>query len=191
MLVLTHWQPDCPIVVETDASDYALAKILSLQEPNGELHLVTFLSWTFTSAELNYDVHDKELLAIYEAFKVWYYYLEGSTFPIDVVTDHKILEYFLTTKMLSRQKACWSEYLCAFNLVIRFWPNLMCLLVIWTTILKRGENIMVMLAHIIVDLFSHPNNYWPHSELLPYFLQSFMDLFHWMWKSLTKIFFLL
>ena len=69
VLVLTRWQPDCPIVVETDASDYTLAAILSLQEPNGELHPVTFLSWTFTSAKLNYDVHYKELLAIYEAFK--------------------------------------------------------------------------------------------------------------------------
>ena len=90
------------LVVETDASDYALAAIFSLQESNGELHPVTFLSQTFTSAELNYDVHDKELLAIYEAFKAWHHYLEGSTFPIDVVTDHKNLEYFSTTKMLSQ-----------------------------------------------------------------------------------------
>ena len=76
-----------------------------------------------TLAELNYDVHDKELLAIYEAFKVWHHYLEGSTFPIDVVTDHKNLGYFLTMKMLSQQQAHWSKYLCAFNLVIRFWPG--------------------------------------------------------------------
>ena len=93
---------DCPIVVETNASDYALAVILSLQEPNGELHPVTFLSRTFTLAELNYDVHNKELLAIYEAFNAWHHYLKGSTFPINVVTDHKNLEYFLTTKMLSQ-----------------------------------------------------------------------------------------
>ena len=59
-------------------------------------------------------------------------------------------------------------------------PNLMHLLIVQTSTLKREENIMVMLTHIIVDLFSHPNNYQPHSELLPYFLQSFMDLFDWM-----------
>ena len=99
--VLTHWQPDCLIVVETNASDYALVAILSLQEPNGDFHLVTFLSQTFTLAKLNYDIHDKELLAIYEAFKEWCHYLEGSTCPIDVITDHKILEYFSTMKMLS------------------------------------------------------------------------------------------
>ena len=104
-------------------SDYALAAILSLQKPNGELYPVTFLSQTFTLAKLNYDVHDKELLAIYEAFKVWHHYLEGSTFPIDVITDHKNLEYFSTTKMLSWRQACWSKYLCTFNLVIRFQPG--------------------------------------------------------------------
>ena len=76
-LVLTHWRPDCPIVVETDASNCALAVILSLQQPNGELHSVTFLSWTFNSAKLNHDVHNKEL-AIYKAFKAWHHYLEGS-----------------------------------------------------------------------------------------------------------------
>ena len=121
--VLAHWRPDCPIVVETDASNYALAVILSIQEPNGELHPITFLSRTFTPAELNYDVHDKELLAIFEAFKAWCHYLEGSTFPVDVITDHKNLEYFSTTKLLSRWQARWSEYLCAFNLVIRFQPG--------------------------------------------------------------------
>jgi len=46
-----------------------------------------------TPPELNYDTHDKELLAIFEAFHHWHHYLEGSATPIDVVTDHKNLEY--------------------------------------------------------------------------------------------------
>src|SRR5882724_9584692 len=72
--------------------------------------------------ELNYDVHDKELLAIFEAFKRWWHYLEGSALLIDVVTDHRNLQYFSTTKILTRHQARWSEYLSAFNLVIRFRP---------------------------------------------------------------------
>jgi hypothetical protein len=89
--------------VETDASDYALAAILSLISPDdGEIHPVAFHSRTFTGPELNYDVHDKELLAIFEAFKIWRHYLEGSGTPIDMVTDHKNLEYFATTKLLTR-----------------------------------------------------------------------------------------
>ena len=57
------------LVVETDASDYALAAILSTYTPNGELHPIAFHSRTFTSPELNYDVHDKELLTIFKAFQ--------------------------------------------------------------------------------------------------------------------------
>ena len=73
--------------------------------------------------ELNYDTHDKELLAIFEAFRVWRHYLKGSSIPIDVVTYHKNLEYFSTTKVLTRRQACWPEYLAQFNLVIRFRPG--------------------------------------------------------------------
>ena len=121
--VLSHWVPNCPIIVETDASDYALAAILSIQLENGEIHPVAFHSRSFNSTELNYDVHDKELFAIFEAFRTWRHYLDGSADPIDVVTNHKNLEYFATTKLLNRRQARWSEFLCQFNLVIRFRPG--------------------------------------------------------------------
>ena len=66
-----------------------------------KVHLVTFHSHTFTVAELNYDTHDKKLLVIFETFKIWQHYLEGLAFPIDIITDHKNLEYFSTTKILT------------------------------------------------------------------------------------------
>jgi len=90
--ILTHWIPDAQLVVETDASDYALAAILSIMTKDNEIHPVAFHSQTFSAPELNYDVHNKELPAIFEAFKMWRHYLEGSASPIDVVTDHKNLE---------------------------------------------------------------------------------------------------
>ena len=121
--ILTHWIPDKQLIVETDASDYALGAILSIQLDSGEIHPVAFHSRTFTAPELNYDTHDKELLAIFEAFRVWRHYLEGSGTPIEVLTDHKNLEYFSTTKILTRRQARWSEYLAQFNLVIRFRPG--------------------------------------------------------------------
>jgi RNase H-like domain found in reverse transcriptase len=107
------------LVIETDASDYALAAMLSQVESNGEIHLVTYLSRTFLDTELNYNTHDKELMAIYKAFKAWRHYLEGTEVPIDVVTDHKNLEYFCTTQILSRRQAWWSTFLSGFNMVIR------------------------------------------------------------------------
>jgi len=109
--------------VETDASDYALAAILSIMTKDNEIHPIAFHSQMFSTPELNYDVHDKELLVIFEAFRSWQHYLEGSASPIDVVTDHKNLEYFSTTKVLTRQQARWSEYLSQFNLIIRFRPG--------------------------------------------------------------------
>ncbi|ESK81008.1 retrotransposon nucleocapsid protein [Moniliophthora roreri MCA 2997] len=121
--VLTHWEPDCPITIETNTSDYAIATILSITLSNSELHPVAFLSRTLTGAELNYDTHDKELLAIFEAFKSWRHYLEGAANPINVVTDHKNLEYFSTTKILTRRQVRWSEYSSAFNMVICFRPG--------------------------------------------------------------------
>ncbi|ESK88323.1 hypothetical protein Moror_14826, partial [Moniliophthora roreri MCA 2997] len=78
VLVLTHWEPNWLITIETDASNYAIAAILSITLSNSKLHPVTFLSRTLTGAKLNYDTHDKELLAIFEAFKTWCHYLEGA-----------------------------------------------------------------------------------------------------------------
>ena len=57
-------------------------------------------------------------MAIFEAFKHWRHYLEGSASPIDVVTDHKNLEYFCTMKLLTRRQAHWSKYLLQFSLII-------------------------------------------------------------------------
>ena len=111
------------MTVETDASDYAITAILSITLPNGEIHPVAFHSHTRSSFELNYDTHDKELLAILEAFEKWCHYLEGSGTPIDVVTDHKNLEYFATTKLLTCHQARWSKFLSQFNMIICFRPG--------------------------------------------------------------------
>ena len=121
--ILTHFIPDTPIIMETDASDYAVAGILSITCADGEIRPVTYYSRTLTAPELNYNTHDKELLAIFEAFWNWRHYLEGSASPIDVVMDHKNLEYFSTSKVLSCRQAQWSEFLSQFNLVIRFRPG--------------------------------------------------------------------
>ena len=118
--VLTHYKPDCPLVIETNASDYALAAILPQIEPNRDIHLITYLSQTFSDTKLNYDPYNKELMAIYEVFKAWQHYLEGANV---LVMDHKNLEYFCTTRILSRRQAQWSTFLSGFNMVIRFWPG--------------------------------------------------------------------
>ena len=54
--------------MKTDVSDYALTAILSIMTLDNEVYLVTFHSCTFNSTKLNYNVHNKKLLAIFEAF---------------------------------------------------------------------------------------------------------------------------
>ena len=90
--ILCHFHPDHDTVVETDASDYALGCILS-QFQEKRLHPVAFHSRKLNSAERNYDIHDKELLAILVAFLEWKHYLQGREKPITVYTDHQNLQY--------------------------------------------------------------------------------------------------
>ena len=68
--ILTHWISNAQLIVETDTLDYALTAILSIVNEENKVHLVTFHSHTFTIAELNYNIYDKKLLAIFEAFKI-------------------------------------------------------------------------------------------------------------------------
>src|SRR5258708_3850908 len=120
--VLCHWTLDLPMMVEMDASDFAIVGILSVTTPDNEIHPVAFFSHLLQSVECNYNTHDKELLAIFKAFKSWRHFLEGVAATIDTVMDHKNLEYF-TTKKLTHCQARWSEFLLQFNLRIHFQPG--------------------------------------------------------------------
>ena len=92
--------------METDTLDYAFTAILSIINEENEVYLIAFHFCTFTIIELNYNTHDKKLLAIFKAFKIWWHYLEGLAYPINVVMDHKNLKYFSTIKVLI-QKQVW------------------------------------------------------------------------------------
>ena len=77
--------------METNTLDYTLATILSIVNKENEVYPVVFHSHTFTMAELNYNIYNKKLFAIFEAFKIWQYYLEDLAYSINIVTDHKNL----------------------------------------------------------------------------------------------------
>lgn len=115
--VLTHFKPGEPIVLETDASDFAIAGVISHPGDKKKLHPIAYFSRKLQPPELNYEIYDKELLAIVECFKHWRAYLEG-TQEITVYTDHKNLEYFTVSKVLNRRQARWSELLANFNFKI-------------------------------------------------------------------------
>jgi len=99
--ILAHFDPKKPVIIETDASDFALGVVLSQRSEEGCLHPVAFHSRKFQPAEINYEIHDKELLAIVDAFKHCRRYCQGATQQVQVFSDHHNLEYFTTTKVLN------------------------------------------------------------------------------------------
>ncbi|SOV04526.1 uncharacterized protein UDID_17112 [Ustilago sp. UG-2017a] len=121
--ILRHFDPTRPIIVETDASDFAVAAVLSQTFDQGARHPITFFSKKLDPAQLNYPIFDKEMFAIVAAFKHWRQYLEGAKFQVQVLTDHRSLEYFTTTKQLNHRQARWSELLANFDFVIQYRPG--------------------------------------------------------------------
>jgi len=73
--------------------------------------------------EWNYEIHDKEMLAIIRALEEWRYFLEGATHLVEIWTDHKNLEYFMTAKKLNRRQARWSLHLARFDFLLHHCPR--------------------------------------------------------------------
>ena len=80
--------------IKVDASDFAMGGILSQQQPNETWRPVAFILKSFNSTEQNYEIYDKEMLAIMHVFYEWSHYLKGATIPTEVLTDHQNLTYF-------------------------------------------------------------------------------------------------
>ena len=104
---------DLDVIVETDASDYVSTGVLSQYGENGILHPVAFFLFKHSPAECNYEIYNKELMAIVHAFEYWRADSELQTVenPILVIFHHKNLEYFMTSKLLNRRQARWAEFL--------------------------------------------------------------------------------
>ena len=102
-LILAIFDPAKKIIVEIDVSKIALSSILSQLDEEKRLYPIIFYSRKFTAPELNYDIYDKELLAIVDNFKMWRVYLEGLKHIIKIYTDYKNLKSFTSTKILNQK----------------------------------------------------------------------------------------
>ena len=121
--VLIHFHPGRIIFIECDASDFAISGILSQKGDDGKLHPVAFHSRKMLPTEVNYEIHDKELLAIVDCFTRWRRYLEGAQERIEVFSDHENLMYFQKAKVLNRRQARWTQQLSTYNFIINFRPG--------------------------------------------------------------------
>jgi hypothetical protein len=121
--ILTIWQPDRPTRLEVDASGYATGGVLLQKLDDDRWHPVAFRSQSMIDAERNYEIYDKEMLAIIRALEDWRHYLEGLPQSFDIISDHRNLEYWRTTQNLTRRQARWSLYLSRFDFRLTHKPG--------------------------------------------------------------------
>lgn len=122
--ILHHPDPELPFVVEVDASNTGLGAALSQRQGSPpKLHPCAFYSRKLNAAERNYDVGDRELLAMKAAFEEWRHWLEGANHSFTVFTDYKNLEYLRTAKRLNPRQACWSLFFTRFHFTVTYRPG--------------------------------------------------------------------
>jgi len=109
--------------IETDASDYATGGVLLAKCKDGKWRPVAFISKLLNTMEHNYEIHDKEMLAVIRCLEAWRHYLEEAKLEFKIWTDHKNLQYFMTSQKLNRRQARWALYLSRFNFTLKYVPG--------------------------------------------------------------------
>ena len=112
-----------PFQIECDASKYVSGAVLTQQDNNGDRHPVAFLSKTFNETEQNYEIYDRELLAIIRALEEWRHYIQGSGHTTVIYSDHQNLTYFQSAQKLNQRQARWSLYLSEFDVKLIHQPG--------------------------------------------------------------------
>lgn len=122
--ILVHPDPERQFVVEVDASDSGVGAVLSQRNPkDNKLHPCAFYSRRLSPAERNYDVGNRELLAVVRALQEWRHWLEGTDQPFIVWTDHKNLAYLRSARRLNSRQARWALFLGRFRFTLTYRPG--------------------------------------------------------------------
>ena len=111
-----------PFKVECDASDYAVGATLS-QQQNGTWHPVAFMSKAMNQTQRNYEIYDKELLAVMLSLEQWRQYLVGAKETVEIWTDHKNLQYFRQPQKLNRRQARWAVEMADYDFTLHHKPG--------------------------------------------------------------------
>ncbi len=118
--VLHHFDVKRQAILKIDAFNYVKDDILSQYDDESVLHSIVFYSKSMISAECNYHIYDKKLLAIIRCFKHWWFKLEDTELSIQMFTDHQTLKIFMKNKQLTRWQANYLNILSKFNFQIIF-----------------------------------------------------------------------
>ncbi|KAJ1593931.1 hypothetical protein NDA11_007738 [Ustilago hordei] len=120
--VLQHFDYHLPTRMETNASDFAIAGVLK-QEHEGQWHPVAFYSRKMSSAKKNYEIHDKELLAVVACLTQWRHMLAGLLSQLVILTDHEALKYFKSQRHITGRQARWAILLADFDFILQYRPG--------------------------------------------------------------------
>ena len=111
-------------IVEVDASDTGVGAVLSQRSAEDQkVHPCAFFSRKLSPAERNYDIGNRELLAVKLAMEEWRHWLEGAEQPFVVWTDHKNLEYIRSAKRLTSRQARWALFFNRFDFSLSYRPG--------------------------------------------------------------------
>ncbi len=122
--ILRHPDPERQFTVEVDASNTGVGAVLSQRQGEpAKLYPCAFFSRKLSAAERNYDVGNRELLAMKLALEEWRHWLEGTTHPFIILTDHKNLEYLRSAKRLNPRQARWTLFFTRFHFTVTYRPG--------------------------------------------------------------------
>jgi hypothetical protein len=120
---------DNPFFLLTDASAYSVGAVLSQEGETNPcfkkpfLHPIAYYSSTFIPAERNYDIYERELLAVLKSLKHWRHHLAATEKPVTVLTDHANLAFWKNPKKVNRRVARWFATLQNYHLHIKHVPG--------------------------------------------------------------------
>jgi len=109
--------------VEAHTSNYTTEGILLIKYSDEKWRPVTFISKSLSDMERNYEIHNKEMLAVIRCLEAWRHFLEGATVKFEIWMDYKNLEYFMKAQKLNQRQAQWTLYLFRFDFMFKHIPG--------------------------------------------------------------------
>ena len=91
--------------MEVNTLDYAIEGVLSMESEDRRQRLVAYLSKLLNETKRNYEIHNKEILAVIRGLENWRHLLKDAKFKFEVWTDYKNLEYFMKVQKLNQKQA--------------------------------------------------------------------------------------
>jgi len=118
--ILRHFDQTCETILKTDSFNYVNDEVLSQYDDKEVLHSIAFYSKNMFFAECNYEIYDKKLLIIIQAFEHWRFKLKLTDISIKMFIDHQALISLMKDKKLSQQQMHWVQKLADFNFKIMY-----------------------------------------------------------------------